>query len=273
MAAMQPIAIINSAFAQRQFGSENPLGRRFRTSAPDGTQAGPWRTIVGVVSTVRMQPPFNNPNVDDSGYYVPFFAPPAGRIIPAVPVATQFATLVVRPKPGVKVDDLANIIRREVRKADSNLPLYFMGTPASQLEGFVSQNRIIATMFTIFGVVAVVLAAVGIYGVMSFSVNRRTQEFGVRMALGASTQRILSMVLRQGSLQVALGLAVGMGGTFALAAAAEAQIQGQLFGISPRDPASYAIVAAVVVLVSFFATFVPARRATRVDPLVAFRSE
>ena len=102
---------------------------------------------------------------------------------------------------------------------DPNLPLYFVGTPKTQLEGFVAQNRIIATMFSIFGVVAMVLASVGMYGVMSFSVNQRRQEFGVRMALGAHYGRILQMVLRQGIVQLAIGLALGLGVALAPGAA------------------------------------------------------
>ncbi len=148
--------------------------------------------------------PFNNPGVDDSGFYVPFYSSVTGPAL-ATPLVSQFATVVVKPRGGQRADALANALRREVNKADPNLPLYFVGTPRSQQDGFVAQNRIIAIMFSIFGIVAVVLASVGIYGVMSFSVNQRTQEFGVRMALGADQGRILGMVLKQGSIQVGLG--------------------------------------------------------------------
>jgi len=138
---------------------------------------------------------------------------------------------------------------------------------------FVSQNRIVATLFTIFGGVAVVLAAVGIYGVMSFAVSRRTQEFGVRMALGANAGRILSMVVRQGAVQVAVGLAVGLGLSFGLATLAGDAIRNTLFGVSGRDPLIYVAVASLVAAVSLAATFVPARRATRVDPMHVLRME
>src|SRR5579872_2397617 len=245
----QPVAIVNAAFAHKHFGTASAVGRRFRTANNQGTQFGPWRTIVGVVTTVRMLGPFNNPNVDDSGFYVPFFSQPFGPVQPG-PFVTQFATVIVRPRGGQRAESLVTALRREMQKADPNLPLYFVGTPKSQLDVFVSQNRIIATLFSIFGAVAVVLAAVGIYGVMSFAVSQRTQEFGVRMALGANTGRILSMVVRQGIVQMAVGLAVGLGVSFALAVVAAEGIRNTLFGVTGRDPMIYVSVAALVTVVS-----------------------
>ena len=269
--ARQPIAIVNTAFVEKHFPRETALGRRFRSVAQNGAQPGPWRTIVGVVSTVRMLGPFNNPGVDDSGYYVPFFASPAGPLVTA-PVASQFATIAAKPRPGMPVESLPNILRETVKKVDPNLPLYFVATPQSQLSSFIGANRIIATMFSIFGVVAVVLAGVGIYGVMSFSVSQRTQEFGVRMALGADARRILAMVLRQGSVQISIGVVLGLGLAFAIAALIGSGLQGVLFNVSGRDPVVYASVAALVASVSLAATLLPARRATRVQPTTVLRS-
>jgi predicted permease len=270
--AKLPVAVVNIAFARKHYGNDSALGRRFRTVGNNGTVFGPWRTIVGVVSTVRMLGPFNNPGVDDSGFYVPFYSSVFGPALPA-PLASQFATVIVKPRGGQKADALANVLRRDVNKADPNLPLYFVDTPKKQLDGQVAQNRIIATMFSIFGTVAVVLASVGIYGVMSFAVNQRKQEFGVRMALGADYGRILGMVLRQGTLQIALGLAIGLLLTLGVVAAAGDGIQNTLFGVSARDPLVYGAVIALVTVVSLIATFVPARRATRVDPMIALRAE
>src|SRR4029453_11279413 len=125
------------------------------------------------------------------------------------PFTSQFATILLKPRQGQRADAMAVPLGQQVARVDPNLPLYFVGTPKAQLDGFVAQNRIIATMFTIFGVVAIVLASVGMYGVMSFSVNQLRQEFGVRMALGAHYTRILQMVLRQGVTQLALGLGLG----------------------------------------------------------------
>jgi len=270
--ARQPVAVVNGAFAQRHFGHESALGRRFRTVGADGRQPGPWRAIVGVVTSVRMLGPFNLPGLDETGYYVPFFSNPAGPIQPA-PFVSQFATILLKPRGGQRADAMVTALRRHVNTADPNLPLYFVGTPKVQLDGFVAQNRIIATMFSIFGIVAMVLASVGMYGVMSFSVNQRRQEFGVRMALGAHYTRILRMVLKQGVLQLALGLSLGLGLTLALATAAGAGIQNVLFGVSARDPLTYGAVAALITIVSLVATLVPAQRATRVDPMIALRAE
>ena len=269
--ARQPVAVVNAAFAAKHFPGESALGRRFRT-APSGRPTGPWRTIVGVVTTIRMLGPFNLPGLDETGYYVPFFSNPFGPVQPG-PFASQFATILLKPRGDQRADAMATPLRQRVAKADPNLPLYFVGTPKAQLDGFVAQNRIIATMFSIFGVVAMVLASVGMYGVMSFSVNQRRQEFGVRMALGAHYTRILQMVLKQGAMQLALGLFLGLGSALALATAAGSGIQNVLFGVSARDPLTYGVVVALITIVSLIATLVPARRATRVDPMIALRAE
>jgi len=267
-----PVAIVNAAFAHKHFGNESPLGRRFRALDGNSLQPGPWRTIIGVVKTVRMMPPFNIPNVDETGFYVPFYSQPAGPAKPDEGVS-QFATVIVKPRGGMQAETLINSMRREVARVDPNLPLYFVGTARRQIEGFVSQNRIVAIMVSIFGIVATVIAAVGIYGVMSFSVSQRTQELGVRMALGADSRRILRMVLRQGSILTAVGVSLGVLITLGLVVLAGDNMQAVLFGVSPRDPLVYASVVALVVLISLGASFVPARRATRVDPMIALRAE
>jgi putative ABC transport system permease protein len=267
-----PVAIVNAAFARKHFSADSALGRRFRTADANGRQFGPWRSIVGVVSTIRMLGPFNNPNVDESGFYVPFYSIAIGPASPT-PFVNQFATVIVKPRGGERADMLANALRHAVNRVDPNLPLYFVDTPKKNLDSFVAQNRIIATMFSIFGAVAVVLASVGIYGVMSFAVNQRTQEFGVRMALGADDGRILGMVLRQGSIQLGVGLMLGVGLALAIAAVGGDAIGNTLFGVSARDPFTYGAVVALVTIVALTATLVPARRAARVDPMTALRAE
>jgi putative ABC transport system permease protein len=133
--------------------------------------------------------------------------------------------------------------------------------------------RIIATMFTAFGAIAILLAAVGIYGVMSFAVNQRRQEFGVRMALGANTNRILEMVVRQGGRQLVAGLLLGLPLSLAFSILGRDAIGSMLYDVSALDPATYAGVTVLVIVVSAVAMLVPARRATRVDPMIALRYE
>jgi len=266
-----PVAVVNAAFAAKHFGRDSAVGRRFRTG--DGTSPyGPWRTIVGVVATVRMLGPFNNPNVDVTGFYVPFYSLPFGAA-PPEPVANQFATVIVRPRPGVPPESLVNTLRREVTKVDANLPLYFVGTPKAHIDASLAGSRILATMFTLFGGIAMLLAAVGIYGVVAFAVSQQTQEFGVRMALGADTRRILRQVLVQGGRPLILGLLLGLALSLALGMVAGEAIGNILFGVSAMDPVAYGSVVALVVVVSLVAMLVPARRATRVDPMITLRAE
>jgi len=205
---------------------------------------------------------------------VPFFdtafGPPA-----ATPQAQQFGTAIVRPRGGQRPEALAAAIQSIVNRVDPNLPLYFVGTPKTSIDGFLAQNYIVAGMFAAFGAIAVLLASVGLYGVMSFSVNQRRQEFGVRMALGADAARILRMVLQQGMWQIGLGLFLGLGLTLLTATLARDGITNALtlFNISPTDPLTYIAVALLIAVVSLVAALVPARRATRVDPMVALRAE
>jgi putative ABC transport system permease protein len=268
----QPVAIVNADFAKKHFGTRSAVGRRFRTGDGESGPYGPWRTIVGVVSTIRMQGPFNNPNVDGSGFYTPFYATAFGAAPPAI-TANQFSTVVVKPRQGQQAESILKTLRREMGKVDPNLPLYFTGTPKFHIDSAGAAFRIIASMFTMFGGIAILLAAVGIYGVMSFAVNQRRQEFGVRMALGADNGRILGMVLRRGSVEVIAGLSTGMILSLLIAFLGRAGIDTMLIGVSALDPATYVTVAVLVTAVSLFAVLVPARRATRVDPMLALRAE
>jgi putative ABC transport system permease protein len=267
----QPVAVVNSTFAKIHFGNESALGRRFRTTQQNGTQPGPWRIVVGVVSDVRMAGPFNNRS-NGSGFYIPYFDSAFGPAAPE-PQALQFGTVVARPRGGQRPEALLPAIQAAIKKVDPNLPLYFPGTPKSAIDTFLSQNRLSAVMFGTFGFIAIVLASVGLYGVMSFSVNQRSQEFGVRMALGADARRILRMVFRQGMWQLLVGLGLGVGITFAIATAKHGDLTNFLFKTDPRDPLTYIGVSSLIIVVAIVAIFVPARRATRVDPMVALRAE
>jgi predicted permease len=265
-----PVAVVNEAFARRHFGRENALGHRFRT-IDENEQPGPWRTIVGVIGTTRMLGVYNR-FAEDSGFYIPFYGTVDGPVLPA-PAPAQFATLVVRPRGNLAAENLVSALRREVEKADRDLPLYNVGTPAQLYDEALAQNRVIAGMFSLFGLVAVLIASVGLYGVMSFSVNQRRQEFGVRMALGADRRAIVGMMLRRGCRQIALGLTLGFALAFVLSALGREVLAGMLFNVSPHDPFSYVLVFTVVATVSLAAVLVPALRAAGVDPMTALRAE
>jgi putative ABC transport system permease protein len=267
----EPVAVVNAAFAQKYFPKQSALGHRFRTTQANGTDPSPWRMIIGVVTTMRMQGPFDNQS-DGTGFYLPFSAPAFGAASSA-PVAQQFATVVVRPRGGQRPESLVPALQNIVNKVDPNLPLYFASTPKFALDGFIAQNRIVAVLFALFGAIAVILASIGLYGVTSFSVNQRTQEFGIRMALGADQKRILKMVMGQGAKQLGFGLLLGLGFSLLIALVGGDGLKNFLISISPSDPLTYFSVALLLCVVSVVAMIVPARRATRVDPMIALRAE
>ena len=260
--AKQPVAIVNASFARKYYGNESPLGRRIRIFNPGQPQ--PWRTIVGVVPDTLMQGPFNQ-QTDNAGFYVP--------LLGAIP-APQFCTIIVRPRPGQRADTVGPALSKAVAQLDPNLPTYFAGTPARLHNEILGVNRLTATLFAIFGAVAFVLSAVGLYGVMSFSVSQRTQEFGIRMALGADAARIFRLVMTQGAWQLGVGLFLGAGGiALLLKFVGPAALENFLFKVNPFDPFIYFAVAALLIAVAAASCFVPARRATLVDPIEALRTE
>src|ERR1700730_8826211 len=258
----QPVAIVNASFARRYWGNQSAIGHQVRIFNPGQPQ--PWRTIVGVVPDTLMQGPFDQ-QTESAGFYMP--------LLGASP-ATQFCTIVVRPRAGQRAEILGPVLSKAVAEIDSNLPTYFAGTPARYHNEVLAGNRIIANLFGIFGIVAFILSAVGLYGVMSFSVNQRTQEFGIRIALGADAARIFRMVMTQGAWQLAIGLVLGAGGiALLLGVVAAAALKNILFKVNALDPSIYFAVAGLLTLVAALSCFVPARRATRVDPIVALRYE
>jgi ABC-type antimicrobial peptide transport system permease subunit len=211
-----------------------------------------------------MQGPFDQ-QTENAGFYMPILGND---------VITQFCTILVRPRGGLRADTLGPVLSRAVSQIDPDLPIYFPGTPGQFHHQILTGNRIIATLFTIFGIVAFVLSAVGLYGVMSFSVNQRTQEFGIRMALGADAARIFRMVMTQGAWQLGIGLALGAGGVALLLGVVGAgALKTILFKVNALDPTIYFAVAGMLTLVAAISCFVPARRATRVDPMEALRYE
>jgi ABC-type antimicrobial peptide transport system permease subunit len=182
-----------------------------------------------------------------------------------------YLTLVTRGRE--PAERLTNALRRELAKVEPNLAIYGLETPKSHLKAALAQGRTVASLFAIFGAVSIALAAVGLYGVMSFAVSRRTQEFGIRLALGAKRRDIMRMVMAQGARQLAFGVALGIGLALAVVQLGGAAVAGFLYKVSPRDPLVYIGVVALLAVATAMACFFPARRATNVDPTVALRNE
>ena len=164
---------------------------------------------------------------------------------------------------------LTNPLRQQVQAVDPNLPLFGERTMDDLVAASLAQRRFAMQVVGLFGVLALFLAAIGIYGVMAYSVTQRTREIGIRLALGASTANILSWLLRQGMRLTFIGVAVGLIGAFALTRL----LRGLLFGIAPTDAATYIVLTLLLAIVALLACYIPARRATKVDPLVALRYE
>jgi predicted permease len=258
----QPVAIVNASFARKHWGNQSALGHQVRIFNPGEPQ--PWRTIIAVVPDTLMQGPFDQ-QTDMAGFYMP--------LLGASPV-TQFCTIVVRPSAGQQADQLGPALKKVVGQLDSDAPIYFPGTPARLHDESLSGNRIVVGLFAIFGAVAFVLSAVGLYGVMSFSVSQRTQEFGIRMALGADARRIFRMVMTQGAWQLVIGLVLGASAAaLLLGVLVAAALRNILFKVNVLDPSIYLAVGGLLTVVAAISCFVPARRATRVDPVTALRYE
>jgi putative ABC transport system permease protein len=248
------VAMVNESFARRHFGAEDPIGRRLRFDERDQ-----WRTIVGVVPDTLMQGPMEQ-NRDGAGVFLSIEANPPAYI-----------TFVVRGH--VPPPHLTETVRRQILKVNSNLAIYSHGTPRELMKIILTQPRTTASLFAVFGGVAMLLAAVGLYGVTAFSVSRRTQEFGIRMALGASRRDILLLVLRQGGAQLLIGTVAGMGLTITLVRLSRATLRSLLYRVDPYDPLIYGTVIALLGVAMLLACLVPARRAAKVDPLIALRTE
>jgi predicted permease len=261
-----PVAVINQALAERLFPGENPVGKRFKREPwpqeranmdPGELEAIPWLTVIGVAPNMAAQGIGNTTDAEGRHYWLPLDR----EGTPA------FMTVVARG-PGPP-EGLRQVIREEVIRLDPTLPIYADATPATIIREDTVTPRILSNIFKIFGLVAVFLASVGIYGIMSFSVNQRTMEFGIRSALGATARNILLLVMRSGLLQFAIGLGLGLVAAFFFSRL----MRNFLFGVSPQDPSHYILVALVFTLVAVSACLFPARRAARVDPARALRCD
>lgn len=241
-----PVAIINETMAKRFWPGESPIGKRFRA---DGQL---WIEVVGVVGDMRRQGPEKPPI---SQVFVPFAQAPSRNMILLV-------------KGGDDVSGLTDAIRTRIAALDRTVPLYGISTLDAANDRYLAQRRFQAFMVGLFSTIALVLAAIGIYGLIQYTVSQRTREIGVRMALGGTSSDVLAMIVRQG-LAVALpGLALGIIGAFFVSRALSALF----FGVSATDLTNVAITSVILLLTTLIACYIPARRAARVDPMSTLRS-
>ena len=250
-----PVVVVNQAFVDRFVPQGDPLGRRVQPGWLEGS--GEWAEIVGVVPNHRMEGLGNNePGVRDApGFYLPL-----------AQYDVRFISILARSDEPLQ---LSGPVRDAVASADADTPIYFV----QSLEDAIAQStwffRIFGNLFVAFGLAALFLASVGLYGVMSFSVGHRVSEMGVRMALGAQSREVMGLILRQGMGQIALGLLFGAGLAYLLARS----LTMILYQVRPWDPATFLGVLTILVVTGLAASAVPAFRATRVDPMVALQSE
>jgi len=245
----QKVAIINDTAVQKYFPGENPIGQHIGSSLETSNQI----EIVGVLrdakyASVREPPP---PTM-----YVPQLQNRPGQGIFQVRTAGEPSAMVTT-------------IRETVRQVDPDVPLMDVATQVEQVEKRLAQERVIAQAYAMFGALAMLIASIGIFGLMSYNVSRRTNEIGVRMALGAQTRDVLRLVLVESMILVVVGVAIGL----VTSLAAGRLVASMLFGLAPTDAATIAVAMAVMLGVAGVAGYLPARRAARVDPLVALRYE
>ena len=247
-----PVAVVNQAMVAKYFPGVDPIGKRVRLG--DSRSTAPWVTIVGIVPNTFSGDP-ENPR-------------PPMIYTSLSQFHASFASIAVRVSGGNPMA-LTPQVRDVVASLNQDIAIYFVYSMDEAIARPLWFVRVFGTMFMIFGVIALFLAGIGLYAVMAFSVSRRTREVGIRMALGAQTAHVVRMVLRQGVLQLGIGMTLGL----ALALGVSRLLQILLFEVQPRDPYIFAGVVAVLSLAGVLACLVPARRATRIDPLNALRAE
>jgi len=247
----QKVALVNEAFARRFFPKGDVLGKRVSFSCEESE--GFCRTIVGVVGNIRQES-----LIDDVA---------AELYLSSAQMPMNGVTLFVRTSS----DPLSVVaaVRSQVSAVDSNQPIYDVKTLDQRVSDATAVSRSLTVLFSTFALLALVLGLVGIYGIVSYAVTQRTQEIGIRMALGAQAKDILQLIIRHGLVLALTGVALGVAGALALTRF----LATLLFGITPTDTLTFVVVAAIFFLIAMFASLIPARRATKVDPLTALRYE
>ncbi len=246
-----PVVMVNESFVRRFWSGENALGKHLRLIKD---RAQPWLTVIGVVPDILQN--FRRPLEHDPLIYLPYTQEPQREVF-------------VVSKTHVPLNTLANSLRRAVQDIDPNLAVYDLRTLEDRLEQARLSVTLLGGMFSVFAAVALVLAAVGLYAVISHSISQRMQEIGVRMAIGGTRQDILRLVYSQGMRPLVFGALLGLPAAFGLTHV----LRMTLIGVSPGDPLTFLAIVLVLVLAGIVGCAIPARRAVRVDPIVALRYE
>jgi predicted permease len=250
-ATSRKVAVVNEALVQQFYPHQNPVGRTFRTAGAPPVQI----EIVGVCGDAKYYTLRKSP---EPTYYTPYVQEPYGMTAASFAVVTRAPGQAILPS-----------LRDAVASVDRNLPLLDVRTQDEQIAATLQQERIFASLTSGFGVLALVLACIGIYGIMAYSVSQRTNEIGIRVALGARPGRVLRMVLGEASSMAVLGVAAGVAGALGLSRL----IASMLYGLKSYDPVTFTASAALLLCVGLAASWIPARRAARVDPMRALRHE
>ena len=246
------VAVINEYMAQRFWPNQDPIGKRFKFGNATDT-LNRWITIVGVAADVKHKQLTSTP--DFQGY------------MPYRQGGWNSAAIVVRTRG--EPTQATGIVLSTLKQVDPLLPAYRILSMDANIERSYWQQALYGKMFGVFAAIAVVLAAVGVYGVISYAVSQRTQEIGVRVALGAQKTDVLKLIVGHGALLGGLGIAIGLVGALSVTRL----LRTMLFGVSPFDPASFVGVSLLLTTIALVASYVPARRAARVDPVEALRYE
>jgi putative ABC transport system permease protein len=245
------VTIVDERLARQYWPNENPVGKRVRFGPPEDNE--PWHTVIGVAGTVRHQRVQEDTR---QSVYLPHLQMPVGGL-----------ALVTRTSSDPR--ELANAIRREAAQIDSDIPVSKVATMEEVVAESIWQPRLYATLFAVFAGGTLVLALIGIYGVMAFLVQTRTHEIGVRMALGATARDVFKLIVGRGMKLTAVGVVIGVLGAVALTRL----MHSLLFNTSATDPKTFIFISILLGLAAFLACYIPARRAAKVDPLVALRYE
>ena len=248
-----PVAIVNEAMARRYWSGDDPVGRRMKLGPP--SQALPWVTIVGVVADVRHSALQSDPQSE--------------MYIPQAQAPSDYMYVAVRAAAAGSPELLAGAVATQVHAIDPALPIFQIAPFDALVDAAIAEPRLHARLIGAFGLIALILAVGGTYGVVSYAMSRRSREIGVRLALGAQRGSVVRLLVAQGAGPMAVGAVAGTAGAFVLMRVLESM----LFGVTSHDPATFMTAPLLLVTVALAACAIPAWRAANIDPVTVLRSD